>query len=934
MIRIFKGDETNFSHDGVEVLDDITISSYTQWQENGKWNIEAKFKKDFDKSESIKDNMILKVPTEKGEQLFRIKYTNKQNKKYISVIGDHIGFDFNDNFIQDINIVEKSGNAAINQISGGTVYANKYTLTSNIGKVASARMVRKNGIDALISEADNSFINRWGGYLVLDNFNIAMNESTGIDRGVEITIGKNIKGFTGVIDSNNICTGINAISFDGIKLPEGVYYSPLVDNYDHPKIQEFKFEDIRYKYSENNFEQDGYETLEEVYSAMREACNELFSVYNIDKPKCTLRVDIVALENTDQYKGDELNERIFQGDILTANLEEYGFPVKLKMVMNRYDNILDRYIDIDLGETRNNLVIGINNIKNNVDKVLDQLGGKTWEDILNESMDKATQLIAEGIKDSYVVCRKNEILVMDNPVVESAINVIRINKNGIAFSRMGYNGPFTIAITIDGKINASCILTGELDAALIKTGLLSSANGTTWINMEDGTFNLADKITYDGTNLIFGSDVTLSWGQIEGKPSVPNGSQIDDLGNYTGVIDYTTQVDGKPTIITADDVKNTIITKDWIATLGLLVGKEIRMGSGAVIDWNSVAPPTANQVGAKPSSYVPSYSEISGTKPPTNADNTASVVGSKLTKITSTGIYTGEVKASQIAAHTISIEHLTSATKDPIIKLFGGCSIDATASMEQGIGSAVRLKWDANNYIYISTNNITLYQSGSGQYVFNTAGFYLYNRNIVIDSGFLIIGGKINRGWGFSSGNKYWFGISADDTYVRMYNDDVTVADGVSYLGSPSGRFIKLYSTQAVDVSSDFRKKDNIMPYDTQLEMFYDLLRPISYTLKQGHSGRRHLGFIAQEVEEAMNEVGMEYKDLSFLQKAPIDINGNEIDPTTIENYETDERIADYDYSLAYTELIALNTHMIQKLREENQQLKNEIIEIKKVLGL
>lgn len=500
MIRIFRGDETNFSHDGVEVLDDITISSYTQWQENGKWNIEAKFKKDFDKSESIKDNMILKVPTEKGEQLFRIKYTNKQNKKYISVIGDHIGFDFNDNFIQDINIVEKSGNAAINQISGGTVYTHKYTLTSNIEKVASARMVRKNGIDALISEADNSFINRWGGYLVLDNFNIAMNESTGIDRGVEIAIGKNTKGFTGVIDSNNICTGINAISFDGIKLPEGVYYSSLVDNYDHPKIQEFKFEDIKYKYSENNFEQDGYETLEEVYSAMREACNELFSVYNIDKPKCTLRVDIVALENTDQYKGDELNERIFQGDILTANLEEYGFPVKLKMVMNRYDNILDRYIDIDLGETRNNLVIGINNIKNNVDKVLDQLGGKSWEDILNESMDKAAQLIAVGIKDSYVVCRKNEILVMDNPVVESAINVIRINKNGIAFSRTGYNGPFTIAITIDGKINASCILTGELDAALIKTGLLSSANGTTWINMEDGTFNLADKITYDGNN--------------------------------------------------------------------------------------------------------------------------------------------------------------------------------------------------------------------------------------------------------------------------------------------------------------------------------------------------------------------------------------------------------------------------------------------------
>lgn len=213
--------------------------------------------------------------------------------------------------------------------------------------------------------------------------------------------------------------------------------------------------------------------------------------------------------------------------------------------------------------------------------------------------------------------------------------------------------------------------------------------------------------------------------------------------------------------------------------------------------------------------------------------------------------------------------------------------------------------------------------------------------DVNISGGYLKVGGKNFRGWGFSSGNVYYLGLSGDDKYVRMYNGDITVANGVSYLGSPSGRFIKLYCSQAVDVSSDLRKKDNVLPYDAQLETFYDLLNPISYTLKQGHSGRRHLGFIAQEVEQAMTEVGMEYKDLSFLQKAPLDESGNEIDPTTITDYKTDERIKDYEYSLAYTELIALNTHMIQKLKEENKKLtdevnflKNEINEIKTKLGL
>ncbi len=167
-----------------------------------------------------------------------------------------------------------------------------------------------------------------------------------------------------------------------------------------------------------------------------------------------------------------------------------------------------------------------------------------------------------------------------------------------------------------------------------------------------------------------------------------------------------------------------------------------------------------------------------------------------------------------------------------------------------------------------------------------------------------------------------------------MYNDAVNVLNGVSYLGSPSGRFIKLYSTQAADVSSDRRKKNNILAYDEKIETFYENLKPISYELINGHSGRKHYGFIAQDVEDAMDVAGLDYKDMALLQKAPMDAKGNEIDPTSIVDYSTDERIVDYEYSLAYTEMISINTHMIQKLRAEITQLKNEINEINEIKGL
>lgn len=488
MIKIFKSTETNFAHDGVGILDDICISSETSWAENSKWVIDAKFIRDNIKSDVIENDMILQVPTEKGLQLFRIIKVNKKNGKYITVNGQHIAFDFDNNFIEDINIVDKTGTLAIKQIQGGTTLNNKFNLSSNIETIASARMVRKNGIQAILGSEENTFVNRWGGFLVLDNYNIAMNKEVGTDKGVELYVGKNVVEFESDVDISNVCTGIKPIAFDGITLPDDeIIYSPLVNNYAEPHIQEFKFEDIKYKYSANNTSEDaeGFETLEEVYEAIRKACNDLYEKQNIDKPLCSIRVKAIELAKTDQFKGDEINERIYQGDVVSVRLSEYGIDVKLKMTANKYDNLRDRYIDFDLGDIKTNIFATISKTQNSVDKIIEQLGGNSWNDILDKSMKEAAQLIEAGISNSYVVARKNEILVMDNQEVESAINVIRINKNGIAFSRTGYNGEFTSAWTIDGKFNASFITTGELNSALIKAGVITSKTGNVTFSLDD-----------------------------------------------------------------------------------------------------------------------------------------------------------------------------------------------------------------------------------------------------------------------------------------------------------------------------------------------------------------------------------------------------------------------------------------------------------------
>ena len=59
MIRIFAEKETNFSHDGIEILDEITISCVCERHLNGTWFLNAEFIRDDDRSSSIENRKIL-----------------------------------------------------------------------------------------------------------------------------------------------------------------------------------------------------------------------------------------------------------------------------------------------------------------------------------------------------------------------------------------------------------------------------------------------------------------------------------------------------------------------------------------------------------------------------------------------------------------------------------------------------------------------------------------------------------------------------------------------------------------------------------------------------------------------------------------------------------------------------------------------------------
>ena len=137
---------------------------------------------------------------------------------------------------------------------------------------------------------------------------------------------------------------------------------------------------------------------------------------------------------------------------------------------------------------------------------------------------------------------------------------------------------------------------------------------------------------------------------------------------------------------------------------------------------------------------------------------------------------------------------------------------------------------------------------------------------------------------------------------------------GVTNLGGVNYRWKDIYSANAVNVSSDRNVKKDIQSLDEKYIQLFDLLKPVSFKFIDGTSGRTHIGFIAQDVEDAMKQIGLTNLDFAgFCKNTITDNDGNK---TEI-------------YSLRYGEFTALNTAKIKQLEQQIIELQNEIKELK-----
>ncbi|MBK5492898.1 phage tail spike protein [Bacillus sp. TH13] len=536
MVTLYKANETDFTHNGIGVLDKHIYSATVAEELNGLFVFNFNYPLFAPYGTKIDGMSIIKVPTPDGDQLFRV-VTPKVSMGEIKAVCYHIFYDLTENLIEDIFIQPTNGSAAMARLSSGCQYKHPFTFYSDITNISTARIVRKNPVEAMLDTSqDNSFVNRWGGELKRDNFDVKMLKSRGANRGVVIRHKKDLLGYEGSVDWKSPTTRIMPQGFDGLLLPEKYVDSPLINKYPHPRIRVIEFNHIKAAIGKNANDEDALPP-EEAYKRLRQAAKDMFDIQMVDQPKATYKVEFQELSQTEEYKEYKILQRVWMGDIVTVKHEEDGIDIQAKVIAYKYDPIKKEYINVTIGNFKESFT----DTAGKVDQIQQDLSNMPGS-LLDAAKENATKLINSGFGGNVRVY-PDRILIMDTKNEMTASKVWQWNINGLGYSSNGVNGPYEIAMTKDGRIVADFITTGVLNGNLIRGGeitgtTLRTANDSNYVSISKQFIRLMESYI---TRIFMGYYINNNNVM---QPTIVLGGNNDITATQGAVLVY--QLDGSP----------------------------------------------------------------------------------------------------------------------------------------------------------------------------------------------------------------------------------------------------------------------------------------------------------------------------------------------------------------------------------------------------
>lgn len=484
MIWLYASDNENYSKNGdIALVPNVCEIDTSGWEltmnhpidEEGRWK-------------SIIEGAVIKVPSFlNNDQLFRI-FKKEKADDGVEVKANPIFFDSaNDTMLIDVRPTDKNGQQALDILTQNT----KYSGSSDIDNISTAYYQYKNLMEALMSNDENSFINRWGGEVLYDNFNVIINKNIGEDRGVQLLYGKNIPvdGLSEETSIETVVTRIYPKSYNGWTLSNNGYVdSPLSNNYTpcvHGKVIEFVDVKMREDAQEND-ESNGIivcDTQEELDNILTQKCNEQFDA-GIDKPVVTIKANMILLENTTEYEEYKSLETVSLGDTIYCYHRKLGIETKARVTSLVYDCIRKKTTSVVIGTEPYDYFKETSSVITAADKVID----KENNTLMAEKIAGIINLLNTSLRAQKDIAQKQDvraILFEDLDKSSPTFGALCIGTQGIqiAKERNATNTDWQWGTAIDFQ---------SINADYIITGILTDKNGNFYLNMYTGELRMKD----------------------------------------------------------------------------------------------------------------------------------------------------------------------------------------------------------------------------------------------------------------------------------------------------------------------------------------------------------------------------------------------------------------------------------------------------------
>ncbi len=515
MINLYEENESNFKHNAYVLNEALKVETEEEINTGFNTNILYPVNDNKDISSMLVPGAIVKIPTwdKRENQLFVIRRSKPSlDNMNIDIFAQHIlTTRLENNVVLDTNIVGKIRREAVAQVLNNTFNKHNFTTGNKDTNTTTnnLRIVRYSALDALIGDKDNTIVNRYGGELEFNNFEVSIVDSIGEDKGINVTYTKNIIGATMTLEDTDLITEIVPLGKDGLMLPEKSIKASNFNSH-NPFTRIVEFSNIGVVEAEtdsggNITNSDEIITTEQVYKLLRQACLDKFNKEHVNQISFNLDLDFVELSDCITFGDNDysnIDSRVAIGDIINVNIKPFGIVEKGRVYKIKRDAITGELLGCEVGYKIKSLTDTINKTNNKIEETKEELSKENNN--LKVTMEKRDSEIELSVKNEKED-REASIKVLDGKIEEKVseedfgsyreqtAKVIREKVSEGDFSTLVEKNAQSVLIAIKNETEMNVIF--DSDGQTIKNGALvvKDSQGKTVMRFnKDGTVGVQD----------------------------------------------------------------------------------------------------------------------------------------------------------------------------------------------------------------------------------------------------------------------------------------------------------------------------------------------------------------------------------------------------------------------------------------------------------